>query len=94
MDKDKIIRVPMVTARTSMSISTISRMEKRGEFPKRRRLGVKIIGWLESEIAEWISQQEQVLSQKLESEIEQEKEQVDCNDNSQEGILVRYEVIS
>lgn len=60
MDQNKIIRVPALTNVTGVSISTISRMEKRGEFPQRRRIGVKTVGWLESEVMEWLYKQEQI----------------------------------
>jgi prophage regulatory protein len=36
-----------------LSKSTILRMEKRGEFPARRRIGSKV-AWLGSEINQWI----------------------------------------
>lgn len=29
-------------------------MEKRGELPRRRRLGVSAHGWLEDELEEWL----------------------------------------
>ncbi|MEL6190044.1 MAG: AlpA family phage regulatory protein [Myxococcota bacterium] len=30
-------------------------MEKRGEFPKRIRLGPQSVGWLEHEIDDWLA---------------------------------------
>jgi predicted DNA-binding transcriptional regulator AlpA len=37
-----------------MSASTIWRMEQAGTFPKRRRIGRQLVGWLESEIDTWL----------------------------------------
>ncbi len=43
-------------ARTSLSRSTRYRMEKRGEFPKRRKISPGRIAWVESEIIKWLEQ--------------------------------------
>jgi prophage regulatory protein len=40
----------------SLSISTITRMEKRGEFPRRRQFGVGRVGWILSEIEQWVAE--------------------------------------
>ena len=36
------------------SLSHIARLEKAGRFPKRIKLGANRVGWLESEIDQWI----------------------------------------
>ena len=55
--KSKILRRKQVIARTGMARSTIYDHMRRGDFPTPVRLGVKIVGWLESEIEAWISDQ-------------------------------------
>jgi prophage regulatory protein len=51
---DRILRVRDLPAIVGMSRTTIYEREARGEFPARRSLGGGRIGWLESEIQEWI----------------------------------------
>ena len=48
MRKDDVVRV------TGLSISTIDRLEKKGEFPKRRKISERLVAWTEDEIKEWI----------------------------------------
>jgi prophage regulatory protein len=50
----KMLRLPEVIEATGLSRPTIYRLEARGQFPKRRRLGVNSVGWVEEEIAVWI----------------------------------------
>jgi prophage regulatory protein len=38
---------------TGLSRTTIWRLEKLGEFPKRRQLTVRRVGWDESEVRGW-----------------------------------------
>jgi prophage regulatory protein len=49
-----ILRFPAVRARTGLSRVTVWRLEQRGEFPKHLKLSSHIVGWLETDIAEWI----------------------------------------
>lgn len=42
-------------ARVGLSSTTIWRLEKSGKFPRRVKLGGAAVGWLESEIDQWIS---------------------------------------
>lgn len=59
-----ISRLPQVQTLTGLSRSTIYRKEIRGTFPKRRRLGDNSVGWLTSEVLDWIaSTQQQQLAQ-------------------------------
>lgn len=53
---DKILRLPVVQNRTGKSRSSIYLDILNGRFPKSIRLGKRSIGWLESEIDEWIQQ--------------------------------------
>ena len=59
--KDQIIRLPEVLRRTGLSRSTLNRYEKAGTFPRRRKLGVRTVGWLESEIDYWMENNNQVI---------------------------------
>lgn len=43
-----------VAQRIALSRSTIWRMERAGQFPKRRRLSVNKVAWWEPEIEEWL----------------------------------------
>jgi prophage regulatory protein len=49
------IRLPLVLKKTGLSRMTIYRLENRGEFPKRKQLSPNSVGWLESEVDEWIA---------------------------------------
>nr|WP_284694688.1 AlpA family phage regulatory protein [Geomonas sp. Red32] len=44
-----------VTTMLNVSHMTIYRLEKRGEFPARRKITGKKVGWLASEVREWLA---------------------------------------
>ena len=50
----KILRVGAVTAKTGLSRTTLWRLERRGDFPRRVRLSSNTTGWIESEVEKWI----------------------------------------
>ena len=50
-----IMRLKDVKARTGLARSTIYQQIKAGIFPKPISLGPRAVGWLESDIEEWIS---------------------------------------
>ena len=52
----RIIRLPEVTNLTGISRSNIYAHIKKGKFPKQINLGARSVGWVESEIQEWIRQ--------------------------------------
>ena len=53
-----ILRLPAVKARTGLSRSTIYLRMNSGSLPKQVKLGgARAVGWIESEIDEWVSQQ-------------------------------------
>ena len=56
----KFITVKQVMDMTGLSRTTIWRLEKDGEFPKRRQLGIRRIGWIESEVLDWMESRSQV----------------------------------
>jgi prophage regulatory protein len=51
-----ILRRPQVEARTGLSRSTIYERMKEGTFPSNISLGTKSVGWLASEIDDWLDQ--------------------------------------
>jgi prophage regulatory protein len=51
---NRILRRPDVTSRTGLSRSTIYALMERGTFPKQVKLGSRAVGWLESEIEDWL----------------------------------------
>jgi prophage regulatory protein len=51
---ERVLRTPETQARTGLGRTTIWRMEKAGQFPRRRQIGNGIVGWLESEVDEFI----------------------------------------
>jgi prophage regulatory protein len=52
-----ILRLPTVQKRTGLARSTIYWHIARGNFPKPISLGAQSVGWIESEIQEWLSKQ-------------------------------------
>ena len=50
----KILNVKQTSKTTGLSPVTIWRKEKAGEFPIRRQLGSRRVGWLTREVDEWI----------------------------------------
>jgi prophage regulatory protein len=50
-----ILRLPAVKARTGLSRSTIYLHASTGSFPRPVSLGARAVGWIESDIEEWIS---------------------------------------
>ncbi len=51
-----ILRRPQVQQRTGLSRSTLYQYIKDGEFPKSIPLGPRSVGWLESDITDWITE--------------------------------------
>jgi len=56
----KIIRRNQVEEKTGLCGRTIDRKEKAGQFPHRIKLGANSVGWIDSEIDEWIKGLERV----------------------------------
>ena len=49
-----ILRLPAVKSRTGLSRSSIYLRIKLGTFPEPISLGARAVGWIESEIQEWV----------------------------------------
>ncbi len=52
--KSNLIPLKEVILKTSLSGTTIWRQEKAGNFPKRYKIGLNRVAWVDSEIEEWI----------------------------------------
>jgi prophage regulatory protein len=53
----RILRLPNVFDRTGLSRSTVYQQVSEGRFPKPVSLGARAVGWVESDIEEWINRQ-------------------------------------
>ena len=53
---EQILRLPAVQKRTALSRSTILCLVDQGLFPAPIRLSVRCVGWIETELDEWITQ--------------------------------------
>ena len=51
----KIVRIQYVINVTGLSRTTIWRLERRGDFPNRLRLGQNSCGWVAQEVEDWIA---------------------------------------
>ena len=64
-NQDRIIRANEVVSLTGLSRSTLwrlERMEGEGNFPARRKLSPGAVGWLLSEVLEWLNNRQIVTS--------------------------------
>ena len=51
---NNILRLPQVKKQTGLARSTIYLRMSEGSFPKPINLGVRAVGWLESDISDWV----------------------------------------
>jgi prophage regulatory protein len=54
---NKILRLPIVLDRTGLSGSTVYQFATEGKFPRLVSLGARAVGWIETEVEEWIARQ-------------------------------------
>lgn len=52
---DSIIRLPQVKSLTGLSRSSIYAAVKRGDFPSPVSLGARAVGWMSSEVNNWLA---------------------------------------
>jgi prophage regulatory protein len=52
-----VLRLPQVKTKVGLSRSSIYAAIAQGSFPSPIRLGARAVGWLESDVDEWVSQQ-------------------------------------
>jgi prophage regulatory protein len=53
---NKIIREPELLKLVGLSRTTLWRRERAGDFPRRRQLSSRSVGWVLSEVLQWIDQ--------------------------------------
>lgn len=51
---DRFVRETEVARITALSRTTRWRLERDGKFPRRRRISANSVGWLESELVQWL----------------------------------------
>ncbi len=51
---ERIIRPREISKATGLSRTSIWRLEAKGEFPQRRQVGPGAVGWLASEVEDWL----------------------------------------
>lgn len=49
----RFLRLSDVLKRIGVSSASIGRWEKKGAFPRRRKLGLNSVAWVEQEIDDW-----------------------------------------
>lgn len=52
--KTKFLRFPEVQEMVGLSRTTIWRLERKGKFPSRRKIGENSVAWLKEEVEKWI----------------------------------------
>ncbi len=50
----RILRISEMVELLAVSRATLWRWERRGVLPPKRRIGPNVVGWIESEITEWL----------------------------------------
>ena len=60
--KESFLKRKELVARISLSYPTIWRMERKGMFPARRQISPGRVGWLESEIEQWLADRCKVMA--------------------------------
>jgi predicted DNA-binding transcriptional regulator AlpA len=55
-----IMKRQEVVAVTGLCYTSIYNKEKRGEFPARRQLGTRSVGWIRHEVEAWVNGLQQV----------------------------------
>lgn len=65
--KDQLLRFTAVHQAVGLSRSTVFRLERAGHFPKRRQLSANSVGWMSSEIEQWVATRKQVAQMARES---------------------------
>lgn len=61
--QDRAIRESECRQLTGLARTTRYELERAGKFPQRRKLGGRSIGWMLSEVQEWITSQPKVPNQ-------------------------------
>ncbi len=59
-EPDRFLREAEVAHITGLSRTTRWRLERRGEFPRRRSISCNAVAWLASEIRAWMTERAEV----------------------------------
>jgi len=51
-----VLRLPQVCKMTGLSRSSVYQMEADRRFPNRVKIGLRSVGWIESEVQSWLHQ--------------------------------------
>jgi prophage regulatory protein len=65
MKSDRIVKRSEISQLTGLSLATLRRLEAIGEFPRRRALSTRAVGWRESEVLAWLRTRERVAPAKV-----------------------------
>lgn len=52
----RVLRLPQVCVATGLRRSFIYQLQAQSRFPKSVKIGVRAVGWLESEVQDWLAQ--------------------------------------
>ena len=52
----RLLRLPQVCDITGVKRSMIYQMEAEQRFPRRIKIGVRAVAWIEAEVREWVAQ--------------------------------------
>jgi prophage regulatory protein len=55
-ENQRVLRLSQVSAATGLGRSFIYQLQARNRFPKRIKIGVRAVGWLESEVQQWLTE--------------------------------------
>ncbi len=64
---DRALRLRQVSELTGLGRSMIYQMQAEGRFPQRIKLGERAVGWLESEVRDWLASRIAVSRSRLRS---------------------------
>ena len=54
-ENQRVLRLPQVCLATGLGRSFIYQLQAQNRFPKRIKIGVRAVGWLENEVQEWLA---------------------------------------
>lgn len=54
----RLLRLPEVLALVGVSWRTLLRWEREGRFPKRYKIGPRVVAWKECEIQQWFAERD------------------------------------
>ena len=59
---ERMIRPSEIEGVTGLSLTTIWRREHEGTFPRRKQISIRRVGWLSSEVEEWLKTRSEAAS--------------------------------